>query len=464
MSDFMNFILSYLVQALAGLVFVAVAGVVILRAAVKRHKCKYGAQVPFPWMKAVLLLMLAAYLAVVLFVTIRSGGYYTGAANFHLFRGWREAWNSFSERQWMNVLLNIALFVPLGILLPLIWKRMQKWYLMLPAGFLTSLFIEIMQYLRGSGLFDVDDLFNNTLGAVVGFWLVMAAVSLWQKRWKKGACHMLALIAAAAAISGVFIAYEVQEYGNLSTSPAFRVDTKHVQWTVSCDLSDQEQTVDIYKTQPWTREACEAFGRKFFENLGITEVDVTIYNDEVYMREHLGNRILEVFYQGGCYSFRDLENWDEEACIRVEETELREALKAYGIEIPAAAEYACPDGKTHSFHVDHYVQGDTMLDGTITVQWKDGFGIQSIENDLLSVTYYGADTIQSAKAAVQRLMDGYIASGDWFERKDPRNIEVISCELSYQVDTKGFYQPVYLIRLVSPDTGFEATETVPALK
>ena len=54
----MNFVLSYLAQALAGLAFVAVAGVVILRAAVKRHKRKYGAQVPFPWVKAVLLLML----------------------------------------------------------------------------------------------------------------------------------------------------------------------------------------------------------------------------------------------------------------------------------------------------------------------------------------------------------------------------------------------------------------------
>ena len=122
MSDFMNFVLSYLAAAIVGAVFTVVVGALVLWTASKRHKRKHGSGVPFPWAKAILLLILTAYLAVVLFVTVRRGGYYTGGANVHLFRAWREAWNSFSERQWMNVLLNIAMFMPLGFLLPLIWK------------------------------------------------------------------------------------------------------------------------------------------------------------------------------------------------------------------------------------------------------------------------------------------------------------------------------------------------------
>lgn len=460
MSDFMNFVLSYLTRALVGAVFAAALGAAVLLTAAKRHKRKYGAEVPFPWVRAILILLLTAYLAVVLFVTIRSGGYYSGSGNFHLFRAWREAWNSFSERQWMNVLLNIAMFVPLGIFLPMIWKKLQKWYLMLPAGFLTSLFIEISQYLKGSGLFDVDDLFTNTLGAMIGFWLVMAVLSLWEKRWAKGICHMLALLAVAASIGGIFVAYELQEYGNLSTSPAFRVNTENVQWTQSCDLSKETRTVDIYQTEVWTKEACEAFGRGFLENLGVERVDVTIYNDEVYLREFQGSRILQVFYQGGHYSYDDLNM--NRTYTEVGEEELREALLAYGIEIPEAAEFSY-ESDTHYFRVDQYVEEDTMFDGAVAVQWEEGCGIRSIDNNLLCVTYYGEDEIISPKAAAQRLMDGHLASGTWFERNDPAQIEIVSCELSYQVDTKGFYQPVYLIRLTDPDTGYDTLEVVPAL-
>jgi len=95
-------------------------------------------------------------------------------SNFHLFRAWREAWNIMSFKNWANVLLNIAMFVPLGILLPWIHKLFRKWYVMLGSGFACSLAIEIFQAITGRGLFDVDDLFANTLGAIFGYGLYKA--------------------------------------------------------------------------------------------------------------------------------------------------------------------------------------------------------------------------------------------------------------------------------------------------
>ena len=63
-------------------------------------------------------------------------------------------------------LLNIALFVPLGFLLPLLSKPFRKWYAALGAGFGVSLLIELSQFFTGRGMCDVDDLFTNTLRCV----------------------------------------------------------------------------------------------------------------------------------------------------------------------------------------------------------------------------------------------------------------------------------------------------------
>lgn len=463
MSDFMNYVFSYLSRALVLLVPAAVVcgGVLFAAWRICRKKGKV-----FPWGRVILALMLAAYLLVLLYITVLRGSY--GGyryANLHLFRAWREAWNNFSEKNWMNVLLNIGMFVPLGALLPLLWKKLRKWYWMLPVGFLTTLAIETVQYVTCRGLFDVDDLFTNTLGAMLGFWLVLAALSIREKNGKRAALHGAALLAAAASIGGIFLAYQWQEYGNLSTSPAFRVDTSDTVWTVSCELSSSEQTVSIYQTKPWSKAECEAFGRQFLANLGIPEVDVTVYNEEVYLRESMGNRILEVYYRDGSYDYKGLASISPDvAYVQLDEQTLRAELLEYGIQIPAEAEFSSDEEGGHYFTLDRYVDGNTMIDGKLACRYEEGFGMREISNDLVSFTYYGEGEIISPKAAVDRLKDGWLAGGEWIERRGVKEIEVLSCELDFQVDTKGFYQPVYQVGIRAAGTDTVLIETVPALK
>ena len=468
MSDFLNFVFSYLERALILAVPAALLGAFVLLIAAKIYKKKYHGARKFPWGRAILILLLAGYLAVVLFVTVfRASHYGDHYGNYHLFRAWREAWNNFSEKNWLNVLLNITMFVPLGVLLPLLKKWFRKWYIMLPTGFLTSLAIEAIQYFSYRGLFDVDDLFCNTLGAMTGFWLVMVFLMIREKKWGRSVCHGLALAAVAASIGGIFISYNMQEYGNLTTSPSFRVNTKDVEWTVSCELSNAEQKVDIYRTHTSSKEECEAFGREFLRNLGVEDVYVTIYNEEVYLRENQGSRWIEVFYQDGHYSYTDMEDWDilNSVHSQTDEQTLRQLLTEHGIEVPEEAEFSYDaDGEVHYFRVNRHVDGQTMTDGAIAVTYEEGYGIRDINNKMITFTYYGEAEIISEQEAARKLMDGWITSGEWLERKNAKQIEIVSCTLSYEVDTKGFYQPVYLIELTSSDTNYEITETVPAMK
>ena len=69
-----------------------------------------------------------------------------------------------------NVIGNILLLLPLGYLIPLLWKRIDNWKKTALLGISASLLIEITQLLTHHGYFDVDDIILNAGGCGLG-WL-----------------------------------------------------------------------------------------------------------------------------------------------------------------------------------------------------------------------------------------------------------------------------------------------------
>ena len=67
----------------------------------------------------------------------------------------------------MNSLGNVLLFVPFGFCIPVLFNRMTFKKVIL-IGFLSSLFIELVQLLQPRGT-DVDDLWINSLGVCLGY-------------------------------------------------------------------------------------------------------------------------------------------------------------------------------------------------------------------------------------------------------------------------------------------------------
>ena len=76
----------------------------------------------------------------------------------------------------MGTVLNAVMFVPLGFLLPLMWRRGARLAPVVGFGFAFSLAIELTQLLNNRTT-DIDDLLMNTLGALVGFVLF----KLWER-------------------------------------------------------------------------------------------------------------------------------------------------------------------------------------------------------------------------------------------------------------------------------------------
>ena len=69
---------------------------------------------------------------------------------------------------WKNSILNVLLFVPLGMMLPILWNRFQTQKHTVLFGFTASLAIELLQMLTFRAT-DINDLITNTLGAYLGF-------------------------------------------------------------------------------------------------------------------------------------------------------------------------------------------------------------------------------------------------------------------------------------------------------
>lgn len=69
-----------------------------------------------------------------------------------------------------NTFLNIILFMPLGFLVPAIWKNYRSVKTMFFMGLALSVSIEILQIFTFR-LTDIDDLITNTAGTVLGYYI-----------------------------------------------------------------------------------------------------------------------------------------------------------------------------------------------------------------------------------------------------------------------------------------------------
>ena len=64
---------------------------------------------------------------------------------------------------------NIMLFVPLGVLLPMVISVMRSGWKCILTGFLLSFFLELIQLIAGMGFCQVDDVMTNTVGTAIGW-------------------------------------------------------------------------------------------------------------------------------------------------------------------------------------------------------------------------------------------------------------------------------------------------------
>ena len=81
------------------------------------------------------------------------------------------------------VLENILVFIPLGLLVTVVLPTFQKWWYCMLLGFLISCGIEMTQYITCRGYVQLDDVVTNTIGMLIGFFIVQSKVAKSIMQW-----------------------------------------------------------------------------------------------------------------------------------------------------------------------------------------------------------------------------------------------------------------------------------------
>lgn len=86
----------------------------------------------------------------------------------------------------------------------------------------------------------------------------------------------------------------------------------------------------------------------------------------------------------------------------------------------------------------------------------------SMSNKPLLVMLWNNSIAKVKAEAFEQMKQGNF-NGGVFEMRSPKNVTILSCELEYRVDTKGFYQPVYMFKVMYDGVEDQLKIMIPAL-
>lgn len=401
------------------------------------------------------------YLVVMFSATLldRFSGWTSGRI-IPLFYSYREAWYNFSGADWRNIVLNILLFVPLGFLLPLGIRRCRRFWVTYLIGFVVTVLIESAQLILRRGVVEADDILNNFLGTMIGYgcyMLFQGILSAVQKRKfsvLRMAAAQIPLVAAGLAFAGIVIMYDHQELGNLNVGFVNRIDLSSAQVTTEETYSSETGTAAVYKVPVYTEEETRNMAEQFFERLGQTldGTRIDLY-EETAIYYSTEQNSLWINYSGGTMEYVDFSVMDRQypenetdiaAATGADETTVREALLAYGIDFPENAEFQEMEGQSggYTFTVSQRREGDLLYDGTLTCTLYEDEKLGDINNNILTCEKYKDFPVISEEAACEQVRKGYFQ----FYLEEGRQIRELNLgqvTMKYMTDSKGYYQPVY---------------------
>ena len=386
------------------------------------------------------------YFAVVFGAVFLSRGNVYKEVNLHLFSSYLEAYHNMSPSLIRNIILNILLFVPLGIFLPLYTKKIEKICIVIPIGFAITLLIEFIQYSTGYGIFELADLLNNTIGVVIGYGLYKSYYNIINKENK---IHLIGYFSPIFVIITIFIIisiiYQNKEFGNLPFEYNYKLNLLKTNIINNIELSDKKETKPIYYLKTLKESETRKLANEFYENLGTSvreeDIEMYIYEDTAIYGSTDGNYSMWINYADGSYTFNDFSNFDKNIEVQIGATKetIVSALNKIGIEIPEESVFEELDGN-YIFKVN-IKNEENVIEGKLTCSYYNDDTVKRVENNIIKYSKVKEKEIISEKEAYQQIISGKFQYGRYYGNIKELIIENI--ELKYYLDTKGYYVPIY---------------------
>ena len=372
--------------------------------------------------------------SLVMLLVVRGEGFSLegmGWYSLDLFHEYRSLAASFTANAFINILMNILIFLPFGFLFALPFGESKRRWLVLPLGFAATFAVEFIQLVTRSGIADVDDLFNNFIGVLCGFAIARSALNI---RAGRGGRAALCALAALVFLAPPFIAwglsaaspYGVSGYQTGGRAPL--TDEISFSDEALSFLDSAPETYAYYSTPGGTLEDARERAAAFFARFGTGIETEDLYDDMAYFRD--GPRYVSYHYAGPVVEYC--------ASGEVEPTEegLRALLADWGLELPESAVFEEPGRESYRFSL----APEGGRGGTVEI---DPHG------STIRVTYSIFELRPAGEAAmltpeeIEALLRRGAYAG-WLEDPDAPQ-EILSAALEYELDSKGVYRP--LLRL-----------------
>ena len=131
--------------------------------------------------------LLCIWIAVILGITIFGRGEMLQEQRFELVPFWSycAVWREGNMGLAIQIVLNVVFFVPLGFALPLCFDYFRSIWRTVAVSAVFSAIIELIQGVFAIGLCEFDDVFHNTLGALVGYGLFLLCRRFYEAAFGK---------------------------------------------------------------------------------------------------------------------------------------------------------------------------------------------------------------------------------------------------------------------------------------
>lgn len=401
--------------------------------------------------------LFVGYLFVVLYCTlIYKGIHASSEANIIPLYTYIFTWNNFSLYNWELIVFNILLFIPFGFVIILHFKYLQKWRQVIIFGFLSSLCIELIQLKFMLGVFDVDDVINNTLGTMLGFFIIKAFIRIKNREKKRIAIlYMIPMFIVIGAFTCIYITYVNQPYGNMPCDYIYKVDTSGVKITSSISSSSISY-VPIYIMHDYSDENVTELVKNVFSmfDCDFSNVEINEYPDQVFFtnRNEYGSSLV-IYKKDLSYKYSNSQRCDMEyQCNKYKKNEVINILLERGITIPSEYDFNLIGEDVYVF--DGYAINENLLiSGTLKCQINKAGELVYLYNGIIKTEEFTKLQIINADEAVKKIYDGKFTT-DY--SKEIVSIDLIDYSLEYRLDTKGFMQPVYVFNsIINNDSSYK---------
>ena len=242
---------------------------------------------------------------------------------------------------------------------------------------------------------------------------------------------------------------------------------KNVNINSNIEFSNDTKKLNIYYSKILSQEETKEIAKKIFEKLGvdIEENRTDIYEDEAIYYSKQQHSIW-IKYHGGAYSFNapvwkredqllnnENEDYqDNKAIISYQENRnikgaseeaIRNAIEKLGVIIPANAKFEEAADGEYIFSVDMQLQDNSLINGKIRCTYYEGEIIKKLVNNLLKYEKVNEKEIISEKEAYQEILKGKFLY-DNYKKEKLESITIEDINIQYELDTKGYYVPVYV--------------------